>query len=87
MRDNGFPMNLLIFLATLSVSVLAFELMTSFRRVFTNFGKGLRLDGVQLTPQTSTALKRLSIPAVLLIGIATTRFEPQSVTNTIKVIS
>jgi len=39
-------MNFLIFLAALSASVLVFELITSFQRVFANFGKDNRLDRV-----------------------------------------
>jgi len=33
-------MNFLIFLAALSTSILAFELMTAFQRAFAGFGKG-----------------------------------------------
>jgi hypothetical protein len=80
-------MNFLIFLAALSASVLAFELMTSFQRAFASFGKGHRLDGVQVTTQQSVELKRLSILAALLLAIAPTRFDPHSATNTADVIS
>ena len=88
-------MNFLIFLAALSASVLAFELMTSFQRAFASFGKSNRLDGVprtagdgiQVNTSTITEPTRPSILAALLIAIAPTRFDPHSATNTAAVIS
>jgi hypothetical protein len=57
------PMNFLIFLAALSASILAFELMTSFQRAFASFGKGNRLDGVQIKNSSSFEPARDPIPS------------------------
>jgi hypothetical protein len=69
-------MKFLIFLTALSAIVLDFALMTSFQRAFTSFGKGHRLDGVQVNVEPSNEAKQPSVLTAILIVIAPTRFDP-----------
>jgi len=75
-------MTFLAFLGALSLSVLAFELMSVFQSAFSTFG-GNRL----MNSQSSTPVKRRSTWEALLVAILPGRFDPNQAKNTADVIS
>ena len=79
-------MNLLIFLAALSASMLAFELVSGLQIAFSGFGKHDRLDGIQFENGAQRPYRR-SILSALIIAIAPNRFDPESAKDKADVIS
>jgi hypothetical protein len=75
-------MTLLAFLGALSLSVLAFELLSTFQNAFSVFGNN-RL----MSASTSPATKRRSTWEALLVAILPGRFDPQQAKNRTDVIS
>lgn len=75
-------MTLLAFLGALSVSVLAFELLSMFQNAFSLFGNN-RLMSIS----TSTETKRRSTWEALLVAILPGRFDPEQAKNMTDVIS
>lgn len=75
-------MTLLAFLGALSVSVLAFELLSMFQNAFSLFGNN-RLMSIS----TSTGTKRRSTWEALLVAILPGRFDPEQAKNMTDVIS
>ncbi len=75
-------MTLLAFLGALSVSVLAFELLSTFQNAFSVFGNN-RL----VTLSTTTTTKRRSTWEALLVAILPGRFDPQQAKNMTDVVS
>jgi len=75
-------MTLLAFLGALSVSVLAFELLSTFQNAFSVFGNN-RLT----TLSTTSTAKRRSTWEALLVAILPGRFDPEQAKNMTDVIS
>lgn len=75
-------MTLLAFLGALSLSVLAFELLSTFQNAFSLFGNN-RL----MSLSTSVATKRRSTWEALLVAILPGRFDPEQAKNMTDVIS
>ncbi len=75
-------MTLLAFLGALSLSVLAFELLSTFQNAFSTFGAN-RLVSIS----TSTGTKRRSTWEALLVAILPGRFDPDQARNMTDVIS
>lgn len=75
-------MTFFAFLGALSLSVLAFELMSVFQTAFSTFG-GNRLMNVH----TTTSTKRRSTWEALLVAILPGRFDPDQAKNMADVIS
>jgi hypothetical protein len=75
-------MTLLAFLGALSLSVLAFELLSTFQNTFSLFGNN-RL----MSLSTSVATKRRSTWEALLVAILPGRFDPEQAKNMTDVIS
>ncbi|HPO85097.1 MAG TPA: hypothetical protein PLN86_04525 [Candidatus Hydrogenedentes bacterium] len=75
-------MTLLAFLGALSVSVLAFELLSTFQNAFSVFGNN-RL----VTLATTSTSKRRSTWEALLVAILPGRFDPDQAKNMTDVIS
>ena len=75
-------MTFFAFLGALSLSVLAFELLSVFQSAFSAFG-GNRLMNIQTTHPT----KRRSTWEALLVAILPGRFDPNQAKNTADVIS
>jgi hypothetical protein len=75
-------MTLLVFLGALSLSVLAFELLSTFQNAFSLFGNN-RLVSLS----TSAGTKRRSTWEALLVAILPGRFDPEQARNMTDVIS
>ncbi|GER79081.1 MAG: hypothetical protein DPW21_00855 [Anaerolineae bacterium] len=75
-------MTLLAFLGALSLSVLAFELLSTFQNAFSMFGNN-RL----MSLSTSSTTKRRSTWEALLVAILPGRFDPEQARNMTDVIS
>lgn len=75
-------MTLLAFLGALSLSVLAFELLTTFQNALSLFGNN-RL----ITLSTSSTTKHRSTWEALLVAILPGRFDPQQARNMTDVVS
>lgn len=75
-------MTLLAFLGALSLSVLAFELLSTFQNAFSLFGNN-RL----MSLSTNATAKRRSTWEALLVAIVPGRFDPEQVKNMTDVIS
>lgn len=75
-------MILLVFLGALSLSVLAFELLSTFQNALSLFGNN-RL----MSLSTSAATKRRSTWEALLVAVLPGRFDPQQAKNMTDVIS
>lgn len=75
-------MTLLAFLGALSLSVLAFELLSTFQNAFSVFGNN-RL----VTLSTTSTAKRRSTWEALLVAILPGRFDPEQAKNMTDVIS
>ncbi|HMN00735.1 MAG TPA: hypothetical protein PKC99_17150 [Anaerolineales bacterium] len=75
-------MTLLAFLGALSVSVLAFELLSTFQNALSLFGNN-RL----VTLSTTSTVKRRSTWEALLVAILPGRFDPEQAKNMTDVIS
>jgi len=75
-------MNLLAFLGALSVSVLAFELLSTFQNAFSVFGNN-RLVSLS----TTTTTKRRSTWEALLVAVLPGRFDPEQAKNMTDVVS
>jgi hypothetical protein len=75
-------MTFLVFVGALSLSVLAFELLSVFQNAFSTFG-GNRL----LNSPSTTALRRRSTWEALLVAILPGRFDPNQAKNMTDVIS
>ncbi len=75
-------MTLLVFLGALSVSVLAFELLSTFQNAFSLFGNN-RLVSLA----TTSTPKRRSTWEALLVAILPGRFDPEQTKNMTDVIS
>jgi hypothetical protein len=75
-------MTLLAFLGALSLSVLAFELLSTFQNAFSVFGNN-RL----MSLSTTSTAKRRSTWEALLVAILPGRFDPEQAKNMTDVIS
>ena len=75
-------MTILTFVGALALSVLAFELLTTFQNAFAVFGKS-RLANLGDNPATT----RRSTWDALLVAVLPGRFDPQSAKNSADVIS
>lgn len=75
-------MTLLAFLGALSLSVLAFELLTSFQTALSPFGNGrlMNLSATQTAP-------RRSLWEALLVAVLPGRFDPEQARNMADVVS
>ncbi len=79
-------MTFFAFLGALSLSVLAFELMSVFQTAFSTFG-GNRLMNVHTTTSTKRRSARRSAWEALLVAILPGRFDPDQAKNMADVIS
>jgi hypothetical protein len=75
-------MNFFAFLGALSLSVVAFELLSTFQSAFSPFGNS-RLSSFSTQPQA----KRRSTWEALLVAVLPGRFDPDQAKNTRDVIS